>query len=100
MSSAVSSNLPTKSQILSLFRDFLRNSKKFEDYNFREYFLRKTRNDFKKLQKLNEKNKKEASDWLIQAQSDLALLRRQATISKMYHFDKLVVEKLNSKHVN
>lgn len=78
-----------KTKVLSLYRSLLRNSYKFDQYNFREYFLRKTKADFRKFA-----NVPDNSNLIESAVKDLNILKRQATISKMYHFDKLVVEKL------
>lgn len=83
-----------KPQILSLYRQFLRNSSKFENYNFREYFIRKSKTEFRA-----NKDLKDNTSVFQSALKDLQVLKRQATISKMYQFDKLVVEKLD-KHVS
>lgn len=84
----------TRPQILSLYRQFLRNSGKFENYNFREYFIRKSKTEFRA-----NKDLKDNTSMFQSALKDLQLLKRQSTISKMYQFDKLVVEKLD-KHVS
>lgn len=86
----------TRSEILSLYRQFLRYSNKFEIYNFREYFIRKSRNEFKKYKDITEVEK--ARELLDQAKKDLLVIKRQSTISQMYHFDKLVVERVDDDH--
>ncbi|CDK28673.1 unnamed protein product [Kuraishia capsulata CBS 1993] len=85
-----------KSQVLSLYRQFLRNASKFEDYNFRNYFLRKSRDEFKKHKDVSDPA--EIANFIKSARQDLLVLKRQAEISQMYHFDKLVVEKLDRHH--
>ncbi|KAH3667279.1 hypothetical protein OGAPHI_002928 [Ogataea philodendri] len=82
----------SKPEVLSLYRQFLRYSYKFENYNFREYFLRKARTDFKKLKDFQG----DSAELLEKARADLSVLKRQSTISQMYHFDKLVVEKVKN----
>lgn len=78
-----------KNQVLSLYRDILRQSYSFGHYNFREYFVRRTRDQFRANITVNDN-----TAFYNEALKDLQLLKRQATISNMYHFDKLVVEKL------
>lgn len=78
----------SKAQVLSVYRSLLRNSNKFDNYNFREYFLRKTKGDFRKYKSVPDNTA------LVElAYNDLAVLKRQAAISQMYHADKLVVER-------
>ncbi|KAG7867861.1 hypothetical protein KL918_002458 [Ogataea parapolymorpha] len=79
-------------EILSLYRQFLRYSRKFENYNFREYFLRRSREEFRKLKEFDG----DTSAIIEKAKKELGVLRRQSTISQMYHFDKLVVEKVKN----
>ncbi|AMD20651.1 HDL093Wp [Eremothecium sinecaudum] len=88
---------PTRNSILSLYREFLRNSKQLNNYNFREYFLRRSKHTFRELaQKEDKVNIKEQFE---QLQRELAVLKRQRTISQMYTFDKLVVERVDhGKH--
>ncbi|GMM32725.1 Isd11 protein [Saccharomycopsis crataegensis] len=84
------STLPSRTKVLGLYHNMLRSSLKFDNYNFREYFLRKTRYEFRKNMELTEEDK------IIAAYNDavkqFTVLKRQATISEMYHFDKTVVE--------
>ncbi|KAG7907490.1 hypothetical protein KL905_003406 [Ogataea polymorpha] len=80
-------------EILSLYRQFLRYSRQFENYNFREYFLRRSREEFRKLKEFDG----DTSAIIEKAKKELGVLRRQSKISQMYHFDKLVVEKVK-KH--
>ncbi|ODQ47760.1 hypothetical protein PICMEDRAFT_32291 [Pichia membranifaciens NRRL Y-2026] len=83
-----------KTKVLTLYRSLLRNSYKFDHYNFREYFLRQTRSEFRKHRQVPD------NEALVEdALKNLAVLKRQATINKMYHFDKLVVEKLDKHHL-
>lgn len=84
----------SKEKVLTIYRSLLRNSYKFDHYNFREYFLRKTKEEFRKHQLIPDN-----STLIEKALQDLAVLKRQSIISNMYHFDKLVVEKLD-KHTS
>ncbi|VEU22075.1 DEKNAAC103064 [Brettanomyces naardenensis] len=82
----------SRQQVLRLYRNVLRASHEFEYYNFREYFLRKARRDFRAFK--GEDNTEAYNDGLKQ----LGILRRQSMISQMYPFDKLVVERLDERH--
>lgn len=78
----------SKNQILSVYRSLLRNSYKFDNYNFREYFLRKTKGQFR-----NYRSVPDNTALIEQALKDLSIIKRQAQISKMYHSEKLVIER-------
>lgn len=83
----------SRQQLLALYRSLLRASYQFDYYNFREYFLRKTRRDFRKIREVKGDNTKfyEAS------KAELGVLKRQSMISQMYPFDQLVVERTDEK---
>ncbi|GME88460.1 unnamed protein product [Ambrosiozyma monospora] len=85
----------TRPQINTLYRSFIRYASEFEDYNFRHYFLRKYKTEFRKLK---EENVKITPELWNSYQKELDVLKRQSAISKMYHFDRLVVERLDEKH--
>ncbi|QLQ80558.1 hypothetical protein HG537_0D05590 [Torulaspora globosa] len=87
---------PTRSQVLSLYKQFVKNAKQFNDYNFREYFLRRARFDFKQNAKIHDPTRLAAI--YEEAQKNLGVLKRQSVISQMYTFDKLVVEPLHKSH--
>lgn len=82
----------TKTQVLSVYRSLLRNSNKFDNYNFREYFLKKTKTEFR-----NNRSIPDNAAVMEQALNDLGVLKRQAAISDMYHSEKLVVEKTSKR---
>lgn len=87
---------PTKGQVLQLYKQFIKNAKQFNDYNFREYFLRRARLGFRENKELHDPQ--QLNDLYIQAQRDLGVLKRQSLLSQMYTFDKLVVEPLKKGH--
>jgi hypothetical protein len=59
----------------------MRVSRRFQDYNFREYFLRKNREDFVK------------STWSIEeSQKLLKVLQRQTAIQDLYPCEKSIIE--------
>lgn len=57
----------------SLFRQMTRHARKIEDYNFREYAIRKLRNSFLKNASLGGEELKNA---LEQAKDDMEMLQR------------------------
>lgn len=75
---------------LRLYRQFLKEGKKFSSYNFREYVGRKTRFAFE--QNRNVTDRKLLDELFYQAQQDLALIRRQTTINNMYKSESLIIE--------
>lgn len=81
--------------VLHMYKEFIRNANKVENYNFREYFLRKARQSFRANKDVQEADKLEAL--LSEAEKDLGVLKRQSIISNMYTFDKLVVEPLKKR---
>ncbi|CAI4060192.1 hypothetical protein SKDZ_05G1230 [Saccharomyces kudriavzevii ZP591] len=86
---------PTRRQVLSLYKQFIRNSNQFNNYNFREYFLSKTRNTFR--ENMNQEDPKVLVNLFKEAKNELGVLKRQSVISQMYTFDRLVVEPLQGR---
>ncbi|GMM32515.1 Isd11 protein [Martiniozyma asiatica (nom. inval.)] len=76
-----------RSNVLALYRAFIRTSNQFQNYNFKAYFLRKTRADFRASGEMT-------PELYQKALQDLQVLKRQATVSQMYHSDPIVLEKL------
>lgn len=78
-----------RSLVLSLYRQLLRESAKFESYNFRTYALRRVRLGFRD-------NKASSSTQLTslieEAKSSLELIRRQVILGQLYRSNKLVIE--------
>ncbi|QLG73841.1 hypothetical protein HG535_0F03520 [Zygotorulaspora mrakii] len=86
---------PSRRQVLRLYKQLIKNANQFNDYNFREYFLRRARNTFKENKSVQDAAKLQSL--FAEGQRDLGILKRQSIISQMYTFDKLVVEPLH-KH--
>lgn len=87
---------PSRAQVLALYKQFIKNANGFNNYNYREYFLRKARTTFRKNRALEDPATISAA-WDT-ALKDLGVLKRQSVISQMYTFDKQVVEPLDPKH--
>ncbi|SCU77788.1 LAME_0A02234g1_1 [Lachancea meyersii CBS 8951] len=86
---------PSRTQVLALYKQTLRNANGFNNYNFKHYFLRKARTQFRDLKDLKDPAAIEKA--FSAAQRELGVLKRQSVISQMYTFDKQVVEPLDGK---
>lgn len=83
----------TRTQVLSLYRDFLRYGNKLSAYNFREYAIRRSRDGFRAH--ANEAEPSKIQALIEKAQRDLEVVKRQAVISQLYtRNEKLVVEQV------
>jgi hypothetical protein len=87
---------PSKQQVLQLYREFMRNSTRFDNYNFRNYFIRRSRDAFKQGKELTDKQ--QINTQFQKAREELNVLERQSKISQMYTFEKTVVEPLDIHH--
>jgi hypothetical protein len=82
--------MPTKSQVLTLYRDLLKSSRLFSSYNLREYVYHRTRQNFR--------DQSNVTDPIIlqnlfdHGLSCLRISKRQGWINTNYAFDKLVIE--------
>ncbi|KAJ7057124.1 hypothetical protein C8F01DRAFT_1211188 [Mycena amicta] len=81
---------PTRRSILNLYSSMLRTSRSFSSYNFRHYFLRRTKEKFRLLQ--NEADQDRVRSIYSDAVSELAVLRRSAAVNRMYGGWRLAVE--------
>jgi hypothetical protein len=87
---------PSRQQVLRLYRDFMRSSSRFNNYNFKNYFLRRSRDAFQESKALNDEA--QIAQAFQKAREEFNILDRQSRISQMYAFEKLVVEPLDSHH--
>ncbi len=46
-----------RSQALNMYRDFIRHGKKFTNYNFKEYVLRRSREEFRENKAISDPSK-------------------------------------------
>uniref|UniRef100_A0A182NLE4 Complex 1 LYR protein domain-containing protein n=1 Tax=Anopheles dirus TaxID=7168 RepID=A0A182NLE4_9DIPT len=81
-----------KMKVLSLYKQLLRASEKFDSYNYRMYALRRIRDAFRENKALTD-NGSIASE-LSYAQKNLDIIKRQTIVGQLYQApDKLVIEK-------
>ncbi|KAL2269479.1 hypothetical protein VTJ83DRAFT_1663 [Remersonia thermophila] len=80
----------TAAQVLSLYRQLLRQGQQFAAYNFREYAKRRTRDAFRENKDVEDPRR--IQELVQKGLKDLQMLKRQTVISQFYQMDKLVVE--------
>ncbi|KAH9026272.1 hypothetical protein EDB83DRAFT_2230453 [Lactarius deliciosus] len=85
------SSPPSAKSILQLYAQTLRTAKSFSSYNFREYFIRRTKCTFKEIQ--GEKDPARVSALYSEAARDLTSLKRSAIVNQLYGGWTLAVEK-------
>ncbi|XP_068437490.1 LYR motif-containing protein 4 [Clinocottus analis] len=79
-----------RAQVISLYRAMLTESKGFPSYNYRTYAVRRVRDAFRANREVEDP--KAVERLMVEGQQTLALLKRQASIGKMYEIQKNVVE--------
>jgi len=82
----------SKVNVLRLYKVMLRESQKFPAYNYRTYAVRRIRDAFKENKALQDNDK--ITEQVNKAKTNLAIIRRQAVIGKLYEMDKLIIEQL------
>jgi len=80
----------TAFQARSLFRQLLRQSSQFANYNFREYARRRTKDAFRAHQHGAEE--RQVQELIQRGLKELRMMKRQTVISQFYQLDRLVVE--------
>ncbi|KAG2383326.1 hypothetical protein C9374_004663 [Naegleria lovaniensis] len=73
---------PTRKQILALYRGLLKGGKAFSDYNYREYVLRCTREDFRKFKSVQDSEK--IKRLYEKGVKNLGVVQRQSLINQIY----------------
>ncbi|ESK92072.1 complex 1 protein (lyr family) protein [Moniliophthora roreri MCA 2997] len=91
----MSSAAPTRRMILSLYGSTLRTSRSFSSYNFRNYFLRRTKDQFRALQA--ETDPEKVKNLYAEAVKELAVLRRSAIVNQLHGGWRLAVEDQNTE---
>ncbi|KAM6971237.1 LYR motif-containing protein 4 [Tautogolabrus adspersus] len=80
----------TRTQVISLYRMLLTESKKFPSYNYRTYALRRVRDAFKANREIQDP--KTIDRLVLEGRQTLGVIQRQVTIGKMFETQKMVVE--------
>lgn len=82
--------MTSRSKALSLYKQLIKESKKFSSYNYRHYALRKTRHEFKENKEISDPQK--IQELFKKAQDNLEIIQRQVLIGQMYDGGHLVIE--------
>ncbi|XP_014234184.1 LYR motif-containing protein 4 [Trichogramma pretiosum] len=85
--------MASRKVVLNLYRDLLKESKKWASYNYREYALRKIRHEFRQNKALEDSTK--INEFYNKGLESLEMLKRQVLIGNLYKTDKLVIEMKN-----
>ncbi|XP_048376881.1 LYR motif-containing protein 4 [Stegostoma tigrinum] len=82
--------VPTSSQVLSLYRLMLKESKKFTSYNYRTFALRRVKDAFRENK--NVTNPEVIQQLIEKANASIETIRRQVLIGHLYTTQKLIIE--------
>lgn len=85
----------TRLKVLSLYKNLIRESRKFNSYNYRMYAIRKTRDEFRSNQKVSDPSVIE--QLIKKAEDNLELIKRQVLIGHMYGEGHLIIENFPKK---
>ncbi|CAF0873201.1 unnamed protein product [Didymodactylos carnosus] len=78
------------SPVLIIYKQLIRESQKFTLYSYREYFIRRIRDEFRRNQDLKDRSK---IDLLLKkAHSNLEIIRRQVIVGNLYKPQLSVME--------
>jgi len=81
---------PTSEAMRQLYSSLLRTSRTFSSYNFRTYFVRRTKESFEAVK--NETDPQKLSAFYAEQSRELAVLKRSAIVNQLYGGWKLAVE--------
>lgn len=82
--------MSARCQVLALYRQLLRESSKFPNYNYRSYALQRVRDAFREHRA--ETRPEQLQALLNTAQESLELVQRQVQVGQLYRSANLVVE--------
>jgi len=83
-------SVATRGTVLGLYRSLLKTARTWKNYNFREYIVRRVKEDFSANQL--EVDPARIQGLISGAQENLGIVKRQGIIQNMYNQDKLVIE--------
>ncbi|KAI0652185.1 hypothetical protein C8Q79DRAFT_1005411 [Trametes meyenii] len=87
---------PTKQSLRHLYHSMLRTSQSFSSYNFREYFVRRTKSTFREIQ--SETDAAKLAAFYDEQARELAVLKRSAVVNQLYGGWRVAVEKEKPVH--
>ncbi|XP_003706208.1 LYR motif-containing protein bcn92 [Megachile rotundata] len=87
-----------RSCVLRLYRDLIRESKKWNSYNYRMYALRKIRHEFHENKTLKDKDM--IDECYNKGHEALEIIKRQALIGNLYCTRPLVIETMKDQDLS
>jgi LYR motif-containing protein 4 len=78
--------MSNRSIVLKAYRESMRAAQGMTNYNFREYFIRRTRESFK--ERKTEMNSAKVEEFLKTWQKTIDMMNRQKLISQLYRPDR------------
>ncbi|XP_033327141.1 LYR motif-containing protein bcn92 [Megalopta genalis] len=84
-----------RNAVLSLYRNLIRESKKWNSYNYRMYALRKIRHEFQENKRLVDQA--EITKQHEKGKEALDIIKRQVIIGNLYATRPLVIETITNK---
>jgi hypothetical protein len=88
--------MATRTKALSLYHQLLRAGSGFQSYGFRNFALRRAKEDFRRHR--NETDQTKINELLSNAEQQLGVVKRQAAISRLYPETHFAVEDFASHH--
>ncbi|OAD57090.1 LYR motif-containing protein 4 [Eufriesea mexicana] len=85
----------SRSAILSLYRNLIRESRKWNSYNYRMYALRKIRHEFQQNKAIQDQGK--IDECYNKGLETLQVIKRQVTIGNLYSTRPLIIETIENK---
>ncbi|XP_067910583.1 LYR motif-containing protein 4 isoform X1 [Heterodontus francisci] len=82
--------VPTRCQVLSLYRVMLKESKKFPSYNYRTFALRRIKDAFRENK--NVTNPEVIQELIEKAKANIEIIQRQVLVGHLYTAQKLIIE--------
>ncbi|KAK3609394.1 hypothetical protein CHS0354_011970 [Potamilus streckersoni] len=79
-----------RSKVLSLYRNLIRESKKFNSYSYRKYALEKVNYEFRENRNVTDAGK--LSQLIKKAEENLQMIKRQVIVGQLYGEGHLVIE--------
>lgn len=77
-------------RVTTIFKQMLKASSNFSDYNFRTYFVRRVNQHMKKYESIQSAEEKDK--FIDESEKMLAMLERQSTLSQTFKASKLPIE--------
>ncbi|CAL7934724.1 unnamed protein product [Xylocopa violacea] len=85
----------SRDAILSLYRNLIRESKKWNSYNYRMYALRKIRHEFQEHKTIQDKDR--INECYNKGVESLEIIKRQVVIGSLYSTRPLIIETIGNR---